>query len=122
MNNDRLRFRVWCEYHSNYEKDIMKIDTSGNLWHNNRPHTKGRVIEFCTGIKDCNGTLISDGDKIKGRMGRIFSVLWNEEESRWWIKNENTKEWKTGMPLYQKWIDIAKCEVVGTIHVKEIKQ
>lgn len=67
--NDRFRFRAWSKEEKKYYYDVEQTydymqgimsGSFGELLEDDR-----YIIEQCTGIKDCNGKLIYEGDLIR---------------------------------------------------------
>lgn len=116
--NDRFRFRVW-------NKQIKKYDDSFMLFNEKDciaiKAYKDTVIEQCTGIKDCNGKLIYEGDLIRFEMdGKIV--------------NKGVVEWRNGDGIFSGYWEVVNhqiaCsyiftgywEVYGNIHEMEIEK
>ena len=116
MNNDRFKFRVWDNVKKKYDYleclylsqsgGVCYLDMDGHLTYPNED--EDYIIEQCTGLKDKNGTLIYEGDKVAGSLGldkdRVFGVVhWNERYAEWRASE------------YSPWA-IGDIKVVGNIH------
>lgn len=128
--NDRFRFRAWNkeekEYYYNAEQTydcltngIMHDNFGGVLDDDNL------IVEQCTGIKDCNGKLIYEGDLIQWVLGGVVEkqgvVEWYDNNGifsgSWQVVDHesNDKIFADGYPFGNYW------EVYGNIHETEIE-
>jgi len=65
MRQAHQQFRVYCDFHKDYEKDQIMIDQFKQEFESGR-HIIGKdhTFEFCTGREDSTGKLIWQGDKV----------------------------------------------------------
>lgn len=90
--NDRFRFRAWSKEEKKYFYDAEKTydyltngimsGSFGELLEDDR-----YIVEQCTGIKDCNGKLIFEGDLIRfvvdGKIKNQGVVEWCNARGYW---------------------------------------
>lgn len=68
--NEANRFRVWCEYHKDYENHDMVIGKEGQLYRVTRfgelaSPGPGHTVEWCVGFKDVHESLVYAGDIVE---------------------------------------------------------
>lgn len=67
MNNDRLKFRVWCD--GRWNVNLLFLDDRFKTVADDKPNLQlnsdeGAIIQQCTGLKDIHEKLIYEGDII----------------------------------------------------------
>ncbi len=84
-NLDRFKFRVWDKGFKQYFKEVSLSD-NGDLriydgqWMTVPYGTNANAtIEQCTGLRDCTGELIYEGDIIKCPDGDIWQVYYDKD-------------------------------------------
>lgn len=119
MNQDRFRFRVWDSLRKEYIADAhgLCLYSAGsvycNVW-NMTLDAEKYPVEQCTGLKDCNGKLIYEGDVITNRTGRICKVVWHTSYAHcgWDLKALNAKG-SASVAYDNLWADYV---IIGNIH------
>lgn len=118
---DDLKFRVWHEKHKRYvDFEDLAIDMSGRLLDRDRYvlNQKEYIIERCTGLKDCNGKLIFEGDKLEYRNNdklKVF-VSYSNIEVAWILILASSGRQITQLTRGDLW------KVIGTIHDEIAKE
>lgn len=124
--NDRFRFRAWSKEEKKYYYDAeatydymqgIMSESFGELLEDDR-----YIIEQCTGIKDCNGKLIFEGDLVR----------WVFEEV---VEKYGVVKWCNGNGTFGgSWVAVEQLdgeggycfgniwEVYGNIHEGEIEK
>lgn len=112
--NDRFKFRVWNQKHNFYCNQLaeMCINYNGYCFDNGVSadyfEHDGFVIEQCTGLKDKNGNLIYEGDRIFD--GDYFwQVKWDNYNAQWILSDPEGYETLTEP-------DAKHLEIIGNIH------
>jgi len=77
--NDANKFRVWCEYHKNFEIHDMAIGKEGQLYRVTRygelaPPGQGHTVEWCAGFRDVHENLVYAGDIVENGQGKLGIV------------------------------------------------
>ncbi len=131
MNTDRFKFRVWDNEGKCYSTACFFIFGEGELFvfiggvfH--KANKERYTVEQCTGLKDENGKLIFEGDKIGmthfyfdgcGESERNFIgyVMWNKGEFVL-SKNQEKPEYENETEIipHLSWGD--SFEIIGNIH------
>lgn len=133
--NDRLKFRVWDKAQNKYLTLNSKSDTIDS-WisfdntgvylverHNDSDVTfftditDDVVVQFCTGLKDKNGTLIYEGDIVKDWNNKIYKIVWSDDAACFLVENIETN---SKMGIYDLICDENNLEVIGNIYESEI--
>lgn len=58
------------------------------------PETEDYTLFQCTGLKDKDGNLVWEYDRIQDDNEDVFLVLWSKSQSKFYLKNEKTdKVW-----------------------------
>lgn len=103
--SDRFKFRVWWKKENRYRIDTHIIPI-GHL--TDFANSDEYVIEQCTGLKDKNGSLIYEGDRIFD--GDYFwQVKWDNYNAQWILSDPEGYETLTEP-------DAKYLEIIGNIH------
>ena len=131
MSNDRLKFRVYLPDENRYlhTTDCPVIDSSGELmWcylnpfgHWEHYPMENAVVEQCTGLRDCKGNLIYEGDIITTAFEYETPTEYDTCAVKWCRayagemfcsvdERGEPVEFYGGIPL------VESCRVIGNIH------
>lgn len=85
------KFRVWDEDENKYSDDEFYLDNNGNLFYLDcedrivDADARALVVEFFTGLHDCNGVEIFEGDVIKLKYNdpKIVAVEYDNTMGQW---------------------------------------
>lgn len=100
-------YRVWCDYHHNWEPDECYVTQSGNIIHNGRVANKDHTVEYYNGFKDKNGKQVCEGDIVlTDEAGWIAQVIFDGDSFLCVKKN-------SGYSMMCNWSDF---EIIGNIH------
>jgi len=113
-----IKFRVWNKsiYKHLLESTIFSLDNTG--WININKETNGGIDEF-TGLQDCKGKDIYEGDIVKLKENEYYFERSGEvifEEGTFKIKN--VELWNDGTYNHYSLeiLDTEFCEIIGNIH------
>lgn len=140
MNEARFLFRVYDNYNRVYVTDslILHIKDGTRNYELFSPDAKQYTMEQCTGMEDCDGNLIFEGDKVEvpimmwtekitSAIPVIKYVVWDKKE--WKLASMIKRECSNpNCPYETKKFDFGarsnlssftNCRVVGNIHEVE---
>lgn len=120
MENWRFKFRVWDSLDRKYlDAPAIWLSSDGYAHEEDcELSTIDYTVEQCTGLKDCKGNLIFEGDVIKVvdgcvHLGKKFEVVGCM--IRWEMRDLSNDEYDTLM--------VGCCvEIIGNIHEMEQEQ
>ena len=108
---DRYLFRVWCKNKNEWEKNRIALLPNGNLIDLDNQvmlRHETHIVEFCIGLKDKNGELIFEGDKVRYETGQPDRPHIEEEVY-----------WGDGAFYPVCTMPSSEFEIIGNIHNKE---
>jgi len=100
-----IKFRAWEENGEN----MIHPDEVGDHTLNSLTEELPYILMQYTGLRDCNGKRIYEGDIISGSWETVFQVFYCENHLQFRAKSKNTER---EIDYY----GIDKLEVIGNIH------
>lgn len=137
MNMDRFKFRVWDKENECYQQDeadhciinhkgelVCVFWGDGDTMQTQYVESKNAIIEQCTGLKDKNGKLIYEGDKVICRKyvaGNWIDVI----IERGYVAMEygafGLYRQQGYYRPFKDWLEDYELEIIGNIHESEAK-
>ena len=126
MNSDKFKFRVWsnnCKCYIDNVPDIIS-ETGDMPTHEIVEPGNDCILEQCSGLKDCSGKLIFEGDIVDAwSQGQNLKMLvkWGDGTCKFFLFHEKTL---TGWNLSGGGKDYNEesIEIIGNILEKESKE
>jgi len=103
MANREIKFRLWCENKQEWESDDWHILPNGIIVESKserKMNLKSHILEQFTGLLDCKGKEIYEGDIVEPKYNHISPFEVKFEEGKFNISGYAYKQ----------------CEVIGNIH------
>lgn len=129
MNVDRFKFRIWCNTSKYYIDNVPDIisETGDMPTHEIIEPGRDCILEQCTGLKDKNGKLIFEGDKIQtpiSKQNKIWkSIKYICTKAAFCMANsddiKNDGIYDIWQPITVDWLTEFEAYIIGNIHDKE---
>jgi hypothetical protein len=138
MIEDRFKCRIWDDlekkyydfswYVNNIETVLNDIEYSGTQYNHNtdKQYNKPQryFIESCTGLKDYNGNLIFDGDKIQTIDSKgnpiVKNIKYIATKAAFCMANDYEMKYDDCWDIWQSirvdWLTEFEAEIIGNIH------
>lgn len=113
MQQGRFMFRIWCVNKKQWEEGRTYIDNNGWIYDDlHRVKEETHIIQQCTGLTDCSGNLIYEGDVVRFGLEEndIGVIEWDEGRCRFIIDEKLNNSVSDFDNFYSK-----ELEVIGNI-------